>query len=162
MNVRRSIAVAAAVLAVPALSSCGFDAQTNQPYTPTIGVYSKDSTVEVLNAVVVVGGSTPSKGTVVATLVNSDMDEADALTGVSGSGESQNATFQIEGGRVEIPADGLVDLSDTGAVTLQGGDSDLTPGLLVPVTFSFERAASVTLKLPVVLNDGPYAEVPLP
>ncbi|QNN53879.1 hypothetical protein [Nocardioides mesophilus] len=161
MNVRRSIAVAAALLAVPALSSCGFDVQTNQAYNPTVGVYSKASAVEVLNALVVVDSNSAGKGTVIATLVNSDLAQADKLTGVSGSGESGPATFTIQGGSVEIPAGGLVDLSETGAVSVDGG-KDLMPGLLIPVTFTFERAAQVTLKVPVVTNEGPYAEVPVP
>ncbi len=160
MNVRRSIAVAAALLAAPALTSCGFDAQTNQNYNPAVGVNARHGEVKVLNALVVVDDLTASQGAVIATLVNSDLEQADALTGVSGSGESQSTTFQIQGGQVEIPPAGLVDLSKSGAVTFRGGD--LTAGLMIPVTFSFERASSVTVKVPVVQNRGPYAEVPLP
>ena len=86
MNVRRSIAAVAVVLAAPALSSCGFDAPTEQIYNPTVGVFDKSGSVELLNVLVVADAA--GSGTVIATLVNSDLVNDDALTGVTGSGGS--------------------------------------------------------------------------
>ena len=77
MNVRRSIAVAAAVVAAPVMSSCGvnFDAQTDQVYNPAVGVNDRSGSVDVLNALIV--SKAPGSGTVVATLVNNDEERAD-------------------------------------------------------------------------------------
>ena len=70
MNVRRSIAAAALLLAVPALSACGvsFGAPTDQVYNPSVGVDDQSGQVDVLNALIVSGSN--GSGTVVATLVN--------------------------------------------------------------------------------------------
>jgi hypothetical protein len=87
VNVRRSLAVAAAVLAAPVLSSCGvnFDAQTDQVYNPAVGVNDRDGSVDVLNALVVSGSA--GSGTVVATLVNNDQEKDDSVRGIAGAGQ---------------------------------------------------------------------------
>jgi len=66
VNVRRSIASAAVLLTVPALSACGvsFGAQTDQVYNPSVGVDDRSGAVDVLNALVVSGAN--GSGTVVA------------------------------------------------------------------------------------------------
>ena len=159
MNARRSIAAAAVVLAAPALSSCGFDAPTEQIYNPTVGVFDKSGSVELLNVLVVADAA--GSGTVIATLVNSDLVNDDALTGVTGSGESAEATFEVAGS-VDILAGGLVNLAEEGPISVDPAD-ELVPGLLIPVTFEFERSAQVTLQVPIVeqTDEGPYADVPV-
>jgi hypothetical protein len=160
VNVRRSIAAAAVLLAAPALSSCGvsFGAQTDQVYTPSAGVDDRSGQVDVLNALIVSG--TDGSGTVVATLVNNDQQTDDTLKGVSGAGKDAGMTVK-PGGDTTIPAGGLLNLATKGAVTIRG--QRVVPGNFVTITFSFDRAQSVTLDVPVVSHSNPdYAGVKVP
>ncbi|HEX2550173.1 MAG TPA: hypothetical protein VHK64_01145 [Nocardioidaceae bacterium] len=160
MNVRRSIAAAAVLLAAPALSSCGvsFGAQTDQVYNPSVGVDDRSGQVDVLNALIVSG--TNGSGTVVATLVNNDQQTDDTLKGVSGAGKDAGMTVK-PGGDTTIPAGGLLNLATKGAVTIRG--QRVVPGNFVTITFSFDRAQSVTLDVPVVSHSNPdYAGVKVP
>jgi len=160
VNVRRSIAAAAVLLAAPALSSCGvsFGAQTDQVYNPSVGVDDRSGQVDVLNALIVSG--TNGSGTVVATLVNNDQQTDDTLKGVSGAGKDAGMTVK-PGGDTTIPAGGLLNLATKGAVTIHG--QRVVPGNFVTITFSFDRAQSVTLDVPVVSHSNPdYAGVKVP
>jgi hypothetical protein len=160
VNVRRSIAAAAVLLAAPALSSCGvsFGAQTDQVYNPSVGVDDRSGQVDVLNALIVSG--TDGSGTVVATLVNNDQQTDDTLKGVSGAGKDAGMTVK-PGGDTTIPAGGLLNLATKGAVTIRG--QRVVPGNFVTITFSFDRAQSVTLDVPVVSHSNPdYAGVKVP
>lgn len=160
MNVRRSIAAAAVLLAAPALSSCGvsFGAQTDQVYNPSVGVDDRSGQVDVLNALIVSG--TNGSGTVVATLVNNDQQTDDTLKGVSGAGKDAGMTVK-PGGDTTIPAGGLLNLATKGAVTIRG--QRVVPGNFVTITFSFDRAQAVTLDVPVVSHSNPdYAGVKVP
>jgi hypothetical protein len=160
VNVRRSIAAAAVLLAAPALSSCGvsFGAQTDQVYNPSVGVDDRSGQVDVLNALIVSG--TNGSGTVVATLVNNDQQTDDTLKGVSGAGKDAGMTVK-PGGDTTIPAGGLLNLATKGAVTIRG--QRVVPGNFVTITFSFDRAQSVTLDVPVVSHSNPdYAGVKVP
>jgi len=160
VNVRRSIAAAAVLLAAPALSSCGvsFGAQTDQVYNPSVGVDDRSGQVDVLNALIVSG--TNGSGTVVATLVNNDQQTDDTLKGVAGAGKDAGMTVK-PGGDTTIPAGGLLNLATKGAVTIRG--QRVVPGNFVTITFSFDRAQSVTLDVPVVSHSNPdYAGVKVP
>lgn len=160
MNVRRSIAAAAVLLAAPALSSCGvsFGAQTDQVYNPSVGVDDRSGQVDVLNALIVSG--TNGSGTVVASLVNKNQQTDDTLKGVSGAGKDAGMTVK-PGGDTTIPAGGLLNLATQGAVTIHG--QRVVPGNFVTITFSFDRAQSVTLDVPVVSHSNPdYAGVKVP
>jgi hypothetical protein len=160
VNVRRSIAVAAALVAAPVMSSCGvnFDAQTDQVYNPAVGVNDRAGSVDVLNALVVSGS--PGSGTIAATLVNNDQQNADSLRGVAGAGDDSGLTAST-GGTTDIPAGGLLNLAEDGRVSIRG--EGITPGSFVEITFSFERGKAVTMKVPVVSSsDSDYSDVPLP
>jgi hypothetical protein len=160
VNARRSIAVAAALLSAPVVSSCGvnFDAQTDQVYNPAVGVNNRDGSVDVLNALVVSG--TAGSGTVVATLVNNDQRNADSVRGVAGAGRDTALAVQVAGLRT-IPPDGLLNLASQGKVTVRG--KRVVPGNFVEITFSFDRGQAVTVKVPVVSADNPdYANVKVP
>jgi hypothetical protein len=65
------------------------------------------------------------------------------------------------GGDTEVPAEGRLNLAEGGGVRADG--ESLVPGRFVTLTFSFERAAAVTVDVPVVewAAEGPYAEVPV-
>ena len=160
MNVRRSIAAAAVLLAAPALSSCGvsFGAQTDQVYNPSVGVDDRSGEVDVLNALIVSG--TNGSGTVVATLVNNDQQTDDTLKSVSGAGKDAGMTVK-PGGDTTIPAGGLLNMATQSAVTIRG--QRVVPGNFVTITFSFDRAQSATLEVPVVSHSNPvYASVKVP
>jgi hypothetical protein len=160
VNVRRSIAAAAILLAVPALSACGvsFGAQTDQVYNPSVGVDDQSGEVDVLNALIVSG--TNGSGTVVATLVNKNQQHDDTLKGVAGAGQDAGMTVQL-GGDTKIPAGGLLNLATQGAVTAR--DKRIVPGYFVEITFSFDRAQAITLEVPVVPHSDPaYAGVKVP
>lgn len=160
VNVRRSLAAAALVLAAPALSSCGvnFGAQTNQVYNPSAGVDERSGSVDVLNALIVSG--TDGSGTVIASLVNNDQVQADSLRRVSGAG-SDSSVKVTPGGETAIPASGLLNLATDGQITARG--ERVVPGNFVEITFSFDRGMPATVKVPVVSADNPtYSEVPSP
>lgn len=162
MNVRRSIAKATVVIAAAALplalSSCGrgFDNPTDQVYNPAVGVSDQDSDVDVLNAVIVSGSD--GSGTLVATLVNNDQENDDKLTGISGGGDDQAQVTPP--GETAIKAGSLLSLVDEGGAKVVG--DSVKAGAFVTLTFSFERAETVTLDVPVVEHgEGPYADVPV-
>jgi hypothetical protein len=160
VSVRRRLATAVLVLAVPAVSGCGinFDAQTGQVYNPSVGVDDRSGSVDVLNALVVSGAQ--GSGTVIATLVNNDQTHADSLTALSGAG--RDSSLQITtGGTTRIPAQGLLNLAEEGRNFVRG--SRVQAGYFVEITFSFDRGKSVTMGVPVVSADQPeYGGVPLP
>ncbi|MGA8211589.1 MAG: hypothetical protein WB441_00045 [Nocardioidaceae bacterium] len=161
MNVRRSLATAVLLLAVPALSSCGvnFDAQTEQVYNPAVGVNDQSGVVDVLNALVVSGSS--GSGTLVATLVNGDGTQPDALRSVAGAREDSGVQVTVPG-TTAIPAGGLVNLAETPSqITVRS--PKVVPGFYVRVTFTFDRAGAVTLNVPVVSADlPPYDTITVP
>jgi hypothetical protein len=150
VTLRRSIA-AAVVLAVPLLSSCGFDQPTDRVYNPGVGVNDRSGSVDVLGAVVV--SSSNGTGTVSATFVNNDPTHADAVTRVTGPG----VTVSLPG-PIDLKPGGTAKLSDTTPALAKG--TAVKSGFLVPLTFSFERGQNVTLQVPVVPRSGDYANIP--
>jgi hypothetical protein len=160
VNVRRSIAAAVVVLAVPALSSCGvsFGAQTDQVYNPSVGVDDRSGEVDVLNALIVSG--TDGSGTVIATLVDNDQQNGDTLKGVAGAGADASATVKVSG-ETAIPAGGVLNLADDSGISITG--KRVVPGNFVTVTFSFDRAEAITVGVPVVDAANPdYSGVKVP
>jgi copper(I)-binding protein len=139
--------------------SANFDAQTNQIYQPAAGSNNRDGDVYVLDALVVTDGT--GLGTISAGLVN-EGDRADALVGVSPDSPAGNRVRgMILTNGVDLPSLKLVQLSDAGDVILSA-DKPLNVGGSIEVTFTFRNAAPVTLDLPIVLNSGDFARVPVP
>ncbi len=159
VNVRRRLAPALLLLAAPALSSCGvnFRAQTDQPYNPSVGVDDRSGSVDVLNALVVSG--TNGSGAVIATLVDNDPAQADALQGIAGAGGDSSLKV-TPGGQTAVPAGGLLNLATKGRIALRG--PRVTPGNFVGLTFTFRRGQAVTMQVPVVANSAEYAGVTVP
>lgn len=159
MNVtlRRSVAVAALVIAPVLTTSCGFDNPTDRVYTPGVGVNARSGQVDVLHALIVSGAD--GSGTVVANLVNNERSESDTLTRIAGSGEDQEVTVSLEG-PVEIPAGGSVQLLDEAEIPIEG--EQISSGTFVELSFTFERGESVNVQVPVVARRGDFAEVPVP
>jgi len=159
VTLRRSIAAASAVLAVPLLASCGlaFTAQTDQVYTPTIGVSDRSGQVDVIDALIV--SKNGGGGTLVAGLVNNDERRADALTSVTGAKSDSSLTVQGDT-PLRIDANGAYQLADQGNLKVYG--SQLKPGYFVWVTFNFEHAKSITMDIPVTAPLNGLQQVPLP
>ncbi len=154
---RRRIAVAfAGSLLSLGLTSCGFDATTDQVYTPGEGVNNREAGVDVLHALIVSGDD--GSGTVIAGLANNDESKDDALVEVQGAGEDQAVT--VEGTQTDVPAGAFVQLAEEGAFSVTG--EQVIPGRFVSLSFAFESGETVTLDVPVVTDDGDYADVPLP
>lgn len=154
----RRLAAAAVILAVPALSSChtSFGAQTDQVYTPGVGVNARDGMVDVLHAVVVTDGS---GNRVIAGLANKDQSEADELTSVTNADPDQDLLVEIGEGDTEIPAAGFLQLADAAFVGILG--EAVKPGAFVRLTFTFANAESQTLNVPVVTNTAEFAGIGL-
>ncbi|HET6562375.1 MAG TPA: hypothetical protein VFG72_10905 [Marmoricola sp.] len=159
----KALAAAAALLAVPALSSCGgnFDAQTDQMYTPADGVNDYEGSVDVLNALIVSG--TPGSGRFIAGL-NNDSTESLTLESVEGVGESAEVTFSIEGGETELPARGYIQLAhdDAAMVVASGSAEALQPGKFVRVSLTFAGGQSAELDVPVLGTSPIYDQIELP
>ena len=160
MNLHRSIAGAAVVVAVLVLSSCGarFGAQTDQVYNPAVGVDDRSGSVDVINALVVSGAD--GSGTVVATLVNNDQQDDDTLRTVSGAGDDAGLTVTVAG-ETAIPAGGLLNLATDGRASIRG--ERVVPGNFVELSFSFDRGAAVKVDTPVVSSSNPaYEDIEVP
>lgn len=140
------------VLLVPTLGACGFDYQTDQVYQPGVGVNNRDGSVDVLGAVVV-SSSTDDEGTFVASLVNKS-DSDDTLESVTG----EDVQVQIIS-PVEVKADTLVNLADTGAVSVVG--ETVEPGKFVRLTLQFEGGQTTEVNVPVVPHEDEFSEVEL-
>ena len=142
------------------LASCGlaFTAQTDQVYTPAIGVNNRTGQVDVLDALIVTkdGGS----GTLVAGLVNDNERHSDALTGVTGAKQDSDLTVQATGTPVRLGPNSMYQLADTGNFKVYG--SKLVPGYFVWVTFNFQSSQSITMDIPVTTPYNGLQQVPLP
>ena len=158
MHLRRSLALTttAVALATAVLSSCGFDAATERETTPNTGVNDRSGVVKVLAAVVV--SSTPGSGTFVASLSNSSLEEQATMTAVSlTAGEAPAGEAPAPFEPVVIKPGALVNLADPAAdIKLTG---DFAAGDFVEVTISFENGETVEAEVPVVANEGYYADL---
>ncbi len=154
-------AVALGALVLPAVTGCeaGIQAETQEPYTPGQGVWGDTGSLELRGVVAVA----PREGA--ATLVGTIFNQGDA------DDRLVNVTFRggqttLGSPRVSLPAGGVrvlgVDTSQGKATSASLEGASLKPGLVVPLTFAFERAGSVTLDVLVVEHEGPFATVPAP
>jgi hypothetical protein len=146
--VRRRLAAMATVLLVAGLGAC--DYQTDQVYQPGVGVNNRAGTVDVLGAVVV--SSTDGAGTFVASLVNSDPKKSQSLTNVTGDDLEVKLSAPVE-----IKPDSLVNLDDTGAVSVTG--QSVKPGAFARITLEFESGQKTQVNVPVVPYEDEYAEI---
>lgn len=160
---RASLPVAVVALAA-ALAGCGanFNAATNQPIQPAEGTSDRSGLVYVINALVVADDD--GNGTVVARLINQNPDHPDALVSYAVSdldGAPQDAA----------PLDEPIVLAQAPSPdqsvlvgpepTLRATGDAIVAGYMVSVDFQFDRAAPVTLEVPVVSNTGFYADIPV-
>jgi hypothetical protein len=145
MQPRRSLRLVAGalVLALPLLSSCGFDKATDRVYTPAAGVNNRDGDVDVLSAVIV--AAQPGSGTFLASLSNNSSKDDANLTEVSA--DSQDLSFAAVDPPIEVKARGFVNLVNEPPITVTG---DFGAGDFEQVTLTFESGDTVTMRIPVV------------
>jgi hypothetical protein len=163
-SLSRRAALAATVLAaVPTIAACGagHSAIMIRPYAPADGVQadSGDGSLRVLNALVV--GS--ESGDAVVSLTISDRGgSGDELVGMT-SGEAQ-ISFE---GSAEVPPRGTLTLGPgktpggaKGEAVIVGGE--IEPGDIVPLTLSFAKAGTVTLRTVATPAEGYYEAYTVP
>lgn len=155
---RARLSALAATAVLPTLAACGAgtSAQTNQQYDPGVGVNWREGQIYAINTLVVANSG---QGTVVAALVNqSDVD--DRLTGfVAQDNAGDPLQVGIASGGVDIPPGQAVQLANEGDVSISG--DGLKPGSFIDVHLSFEKAAPIDLKIPVVEHSGDFESVPI-
>jgi|EndMetStandDraft_8_1072994.scaffolds.fasta_scaffold289023_2 copper(I)-binding protein len=154
MQPRRSLRLVAGalVLALPLLSSCGFNKATDKVYTPGEGTNNRDGDVKILAAVVV--AAQPDSGTFLASLSNNSSEDSNALTELAGAGDSADLSIGAIDSPIEIPPRGFVNLADEGGVNVSG---DFGAGDVVELTLTFDSGDSVTMDVPVVYACDEYA-----
>ncbi|GAA2755911.1 hypothetical protein [Actinopolymorpha rutila] len=157
-RIGRGLAAGLVAVSLPLLAGCGSSA-SQTPYTPADGVWTNHDGLELRNIVAVA----PREGeaTLVGTIFNVGAG-ADTLTGVQLPG----GRGKVGSGTVPLPASGTavlgVDTSLGAAVPTALTGAGLKPGLVVPVTFRFQRAGTVRLDVLVVPRKGIWATVPPP
>jgi len=152
---RRSLALTAGalMLAVPTLSSCGFNYATDEIYTASAGTDVRTSDVDVLNAVIV--SDQENVGAFIATFSNNNQKQPDRVVAIAGGGDT---TLTVSGMHpINLAPGGYVSLADNHqGIVVQG---TFKAGDFVSVSVDFGNAESVTFLVPVVAAEGPYADL---
>ena len=158
---RAARAAAALVLSVGLLgaASCGFDVQTNRPYTPGQGVNVNvgSPAVQVRNLMVLTREE--GEGFLSATM---SVAGRDSLTAVSGTpikpDYTAGAAFTVELPAPVPLANQLVVLTNRPLITL--ASPDLQIGGEAELKLSFSTAGDVTIRVPVVdADEQPYRSI---
>jgi hypothetical protein len=137
------------------LTACGFNVQTNLPYTPADGVNLEVGPVQVRNLMIL--SRTEGVGFVSATMSSS---QSDALVGVSGTvinsdGSNGAALTATMPNPIALGNGTPVVLTDQPAFITVKADG-LKAGLTVDLTLQFSSAGETTLRVPVVDGNHPY------
>lgn len=157
---KRGLIAAAAASAglLFALSACGFDEQTLQPYTPADGVNVDigsgpdgnpiASTIKVRGLMILARSDT--SGFLSATLVAQDND---SLTGVTGNvlnpdGSNGPALTVTVSSPVNVGGNNAVVLVDRAPITVTA--SSLPAGQDADLTLTFSNAGSESVKVPII------------
>jgi copper(I)-binding protein len=163
---RRAAFAALAAVATPAIAACGAgnDAVSVQPYAPGDGVAatSADSTLRVLNAIVVA----PPEGSgdaVISLTIADRTEDGDELIGMS-AGEAGQVQYQ---GSQEVPPRGTLTLGPgqtPGGEKSQALIADLqaAPGDIVPLQLMFRDAGMLEIRTVVAPAEGYYEEYVAP
>jgi hypothetical protein len=137
------------------LTACGFNVQTNLPYTPADGVNLSVGSVQVRNLMIL--SPAEGEGWVSASMSS---PEQDALVGVSGK---LITTDGAEGASLTATIPDPVALGNGTAVVLTDRPSFITvkadglkAGMTVELTLEFSTAGQTTLRVPVIDANHPY------
>jgi hypothetical protein len=160
----RLFATATALSAVFALSGCAanFDAPTNDPYQPAVGISDRSGAVYAIDTLVVTDGS--GNGTVVASLINQQQQDDMLRSYSAADSNGDKITTAPLGQPIDLPAypspDQNVQVGATGILRLSG---TVEAGTFVDLTFVFANASPVTVEAPVVTGgpDSIYADIPV-
>jgi hypothetical protein len=164
---RRKLALAAGLLclAVPVLSSCGFDYATDRPNVIANGGYEIGNTgLRVLAARIVAPAD--GQGTFVATIALNptadpvaDASDAPKLEQISAGPDSPYDLSAKSFDPIAVTDTGAVNMaaaSAGGGVAVTG---DFKAGNIVPVKLTFSDGSSVVVQTPVVTKCGDYASI---
>ncbi len=137
------------------LSACGFNVQTNLPYTPAEGVNLSVGSVQIRNLLVVSRGD--NEGFVSATMSSTKDDSLVAVSGtvIKSDGSNGAAITGTIPTPVTLTPGVPVVLTDSPAFVTLAGEG-ITPGLTVNLTMEFSSAGRATLIVPVVEASHPY------
>jgi len=145
-HLRLALASGALLLAVPALSSCGFDYPTERVNTVGAGVTEREGQVDVTGSLVVAGQ--PDSGTLIGALANNSEEDI-SLTSLSGG--EKGALEADKFAPIDIPGYGHVNLAtlaeEDEAITVTG---EFEAGDFVTATFDFDNGESITMEIPVM------------
>ena len=143
----RTAAAALALAGVVALGGCT-STFTAQPFTPGIGTNVDAGPVKVRALVLVLDGDTAQlTGSIVG-------NESDTLVSITGN--AQDASFTNQGdltfpdARIALSPNKLTSLTDK---KLTATSADLVEGLTAEIVFTFEKAGTATVQVPVVSSD---------
>lgn len=164
---RRKLALAAGLLclAVPVLSSCGFDYATDRPNVIANGGYEiGDTGLRVLAARIV--APEDGQGTFIATIALNptadpveDASDAPTLDQISAGPDSKYDLSAKSFSPVAVTNTGAVNMADPSAGGGVAVTGDFKAGSIVPVKLSFSDGSSVVVQTPVVTKCGDYASI---
>ncbi len=137
------------------LSACGFNVQTNLPYTPSEGVNLSIGSVQIRNLMVLSRGD--NQGFVSATLSSTKDDSLVAVSGtvIKSDGSNGAALTSTLAAPVSLTPGIPVVLTDSPAFVTVTGEG-LTPGLTANLTMEFRSAGRATVLVPVIDANHPY------
>lgn len=133
------------------VGGCGFNVQTNRPYTPSDGTNADigtDGALKVRNLVVI--SRVNGQGDISATLVANTPDQLQSVsvTPVKSDGSTGTAVTATIPSPLDLGAGSLTVLTNVAAIRVSS--TDLQAGLTAQVTMQFAQAGPVTLNCPVV------------
>jgi hypothetical protein len=145
-HLRLALAAGGLLLAVPALSSCGFDYPTERVNTVGAGISARDGQVDALGMLVISGER--GSGNLIGTLSNNQQDTDDALVAVIVAGDAEVTAEEFE--PVELAPGGFVNL----ATLVEEGEpialtGDFAAGDVITATLEFENSEPLTMDIPV-------------
>jgi hypothetical protein len=156
----RRLLFGAMVLLLPALAGCeaGLNAPTLQYHPANFAVDKTKNGISFSNLFVL--GASPDgpqvAGGRTGVFLSLYAADGDRLTGVKATGTASSVS--IAGGSVNLPAQSLVDLSGpVPKVVLNGLADSLQGGETVTLSFTFAKAGTITLPVPVEPQAFEYA-----
>jgi hypothetical protein len=152
---RRSTALlcSSAIVFIPFVSGCGRDAATGREYTPVHGANYKSGDIDILGAVIV--ATKANQGTLVASLLNNDLEVRPRLVAVdsSGSEEFDTTLAPADFAPRRLSAGQLINFAEDGGIPVQG---TFEAGNYVSVALDFSTGESVVMNIPVVNDEGDF------
>ncbi|WP_028472674.1 hypothetical protein [Nocardioides alkalitolerans] len=154
---RLGLFLAGALVAAPALSSCGksgFDVSTDLPYVPANGAnFREDAPIDVVGLVIV--SAEDGSGTLIATFVNKTLEPATTPE------IAPRDEVEVEGYEpFEMTSNEYVNLADETLDPIIVTGETVVSGASVPLVFT-EGDIERTMWVPVVPNDETTTTLPL-